>query len=91
MIKDSRGENNVQLGKTYKLMGTLHIAAEQPETAKLYLQKAHRIFEEKGMIRLKKEVAAQIKSLHSPSSKLFQNEGASRPAIRIRRKKAIKH
>jgi len=63
------GEGSVQLGKTYKVIGTLFIINNNPVDARDYLMRAHAIFEAKGLLKLLKEVKAKLKMLNS-SSKL---------------------
>ena len=63
------GEGSVQLGKTFKVIGTLFIINNNPGDARDYLMRAHGIFEAKGLLRLLKEVKAKLKMLSS-SSKL---------------------
>ena len=60
------GEDSVKLGKTYKIIGTLHIITENPEEAKQYLLQAYKIFEAKGMEKLMKEVSSKLKLVNSP-------------------------
>lgn len=50
------GETSLQLGKTYKLIGTLYILMRMQSEAKAYLLKAQTIFELKGATKLLKEV-----------------------------------
>lgn len=59
------GENSVQLGKTYKVIGTLYIINNNPGEAREYLMRAHGIFESKGLLKLLKEVKSKIKMLSS--------------------------
>jgi hypothetical protein len=63
------GESSVQLGKTFKVIGTLFIINNNPVDARDYLMRAHSIFEVKGLLKLLKEVKAKLKMLNS-SSKL---------------------
>ena len=63
------GENSIQLGRTYKLIGTLYILRRKPTDARVYLQKAQRIFEAKGSSKLVKEVRHKLQML-SNSMKL---------------------
>ena len=50
------GETSTQLGKTYKVIGTIHLLNKSQIEAKEYLVKAQHIFEQRGMIKLLKEV-----------------------------------
>ena len=59
------GEGSVQLGKTYKVIGTLYIINNNPIEARDYLMRAHAIFESKGLVKLLKEVKNKIKMLNS--------------------------
>ena len=59
------GENSVQLGKTFKVIGTLYIINNNPNEARDYLMRAHGIFESKGMLKLLKEVKNKLKMLNS--------------------------
>lgn len=54
------GETSLQLGKTYKLIGTLYILRRMQSEAKAYLQKAQTIFELKGATKLLKEVKTKL-------------------------------
>lgn len=65
MEKCLYGEDSVKLGKTYKIIGTLHIITENQEEAKQYLMQAYKIFEGKGMEKLMKEVASKLKLVSS--------------------------
>ena len=42
------GENSTQLGKTYKVIGTIHLLSKVTTDAREYLQRAQAIFELKG-------------------------------------------
>lgn len=59
------GEASVQLGKTYKVIGTLFIINSNPQEAREYLMRAHGIFESKGLLKLLKEVKSKLKMLNS--------------------------
>lgn len=59
------GENSMQLGKTFKVIGTLYIIINNPEGARRYLLAAHSIFESKGFVKLLKEVKNKLKMLNS--------------------------
>lgn len=59
------GDASVQLGKTYKVIGTLYIINSNPQEAREYLMRAHGIFEAKGLVKLLKEVKSKIKMLNS--------------------------
>lgn len=59
------GDQSVQLGKTYKVIGTLFIINSNPQEARDYLMRAHGIFEAKGMLKLLKEVKSKLKMLSS--------------------------
>lgn len=50
------GERSANLAKTYKVIGTLQIIQNNTVEAKIYLQKAAAIFEQRGMARMLKEV-----------------------------------
>jgi len=50
------GENSTQLGKTYKVIGTIHLLNKNNVDARDYLIKAQNIFEAKGQLKLLKEV-----------------------------------
>lgn len=54
------GETSLQLGRTYKLIGTLCILRRKQSDAKVYLQKALTIFELKGANKLMKEVKTKL-------------------------------
>lgn len=59
------GETSLQLGRTYKLIGTLYILRRKQSEAKIYLQKAQTIFELKGATKLLKEVKTKLHMLKS--------------------------
>ena len=50
------GYSSTQLGKTYKVIGTIHLLNKNHAEARDYLQKAQFIFEQKGLVKLLKEV-----------------------------------
>jgi hypothetical protein len=53
------------LAKTFKVIGTLYIINSNPSEARDYLNKAHSIFESKGLLKLLKEVKSKLKMLSS--------------------------
>ena len=55
----------MQLGKTFKVIGTLYIINSNPQEAREYLMRAHGIFESKGLLKLLKEVKSKLKMLNS--------------------------
>lgn len=55
----------MQLGKTFKVIGTLYIINSNPQEAREYLMRAHGIFEAKGLLKLLKEVKNKLKMLNS--------------------------
>lgn len=57
------GERSLNLGKTYKVIGTLYIIQNQPAEAKEYLQRSLAIFELKGNLKMQKEVKSKLKLL----------------------------
>lgn len=59
------GETSLQLGRTYKLIGTLYILRKKQNEAKIYLQKAQTIFELKGATKLLKEVKNKLNILRN--------------------------
>lgn len=59
------GETSLQLGRTYKLIGTLYILRRKQNEAKVYLQKAQTIFELKGASKLLKEVKNKLNMLRN--------------------------
>lgn len=59
------GETSLQLGRTYKLIGTLYILRHKQAEAKVYLQKAQTIFELKGATKLLKEVKTKLNMMKS--------------------------
>jgi len=65
----------------------LCIMTSNTEKARKYLEGAYKIFEAKGMEKQKKEVEANMNSIYSPSSDLFEEE--TKPAIKIRKKKKV--
>lgn len=58
---------SLNLGKTYKVIGTLYIIQNSPVEARDYLQRALAIFELKGNIKVQKEVKAKLKLLSQSS------------------------
>jgi hypothetical protein len=58
---------SVNLGKTYKVIGTLYIIQNQPVEARDYLTRALSIFELKGNTKVQKEIKAKLKLLTQPS------------------------
>ncbi|CDW79587.1 tpr domain containing protein [Stylonychia lemnae] len=63
--KSLYGDNSVQLGKTFKVIGTLYLINSNPSEARDYLMRAHSIFESKGLLKLLKEVKNKLKMLNS--------------------------
>lgn len=66
------GEQSTQLGKTYKVIGTIHLLNKNSTEARDYLTKAQLIFEQKGLLKLLKEVKQKLKLLQ-PGGK-FMND-----------------
>lgn len=58
------GETSTQLGKTFKVIGTIHLLNKNHIDAKEYLVKAQNIFEQKGLLKLLKEVKQKLKLLN---------------------------
>lgn len=58
------GESSTQLGKTYKVIGTIHLLNKNHNEARDYLLKAQSIFEQKGLLKLLKEVKQKLKLLN---------------------------
>lgn len=67
------GENSTQLGKTYKVIGTIHLLNKNHSESREYLLKAQSIFEQKGLLKLLKEVKQKLKLL-SPN-RIAQMDG----------------
>ena len=59
------GETSVQIGKTYKVIGTLYIISNKPVEAREYLLQASKIFESRGQLKLKSEVRSKLQMLSS--------------------------
>lgn len=57
------GDMSLNLGKTYKVIGTLYIIQNSPVEARDYLQRALAIFELKGNLKVQKEVKTKLKLL----------------------------
>ncbi len=57
------GDMSLNLGKTYKVIGTLYIIQNSPVEARDYLQRALAIFELKGNVKVQKEVKSKLKLL----------------------------
>ena len=58
---------SVQVGKTYKIIGTLYIILNRSEEAREYLLRCLRIFEARGLMRLMKEALNKLKMLSNTS------------------------
>lgn len=76
------GEESVKLGKTYKIIGTLHIITENPEEAKGYLIQAYKIFEAKGMDKLVREIANKLKLVNVAKKGADEGKGSLSPEKR---------
>lgn len=61
------GERSSNLAKTHKVIGTLYIIQNKPAEAKEYLMMAAQVFEQRGMVKMFKEVKAKLKMLASPN------------------------
>jgi hypothetical protein len=59
------GERSSNLAKTYKVIGTLYIIQNAHTEAKQYLVQAAQIFEQRGMVKMLKEVKHKLKMLQS--------------------------
>ena len=59
------GERSVNYAKTLKVIGTLLIVVGSLADAKAYLQRSLAIFEQKGMLKMVKEVKNKIKMAQS--------------------------
>ena len=59
------GEQSIQIAKTYKVIGTLHIINNNVGDARDYLLRSLYIFEQKGLLKLIKEVKNKLKLLNS--------------------------
>ena len=62
------GESSTQLGKTYKVIGTIHLLNKNNAEAREYLLKSQAIFEQKGLLKLLKEVKQKLKLLDKSSN-----------------------
>ena len=72
------GENSTQLGKTYKVIGTIHLLNKSHADAREYLGRAQAIFELKGQIKLLKEVKSKLRLLQPGRYNLmFGEDGAN--------------
>lgn len=71
------GESSTQLGKTYKVIGTIHLLNKNHLDAREYLLKAQNIFEQKGLLKLLKEVKQKIKITNPNVLNQMINEGMS--------------
>lgn len=68
------GESSTQLGKTYKVIGTIHLLNKNHTEARDYLLKAQAIFEQKGLLKLLKEVKQKLKLLNPAKFNQMLNE-----------------
>lgn len=59
------GDRSSNLAKTYKVIGTLYIIQNSPAEAKTYLMQAAQIFEQRGMVKMLKEVKLKLKLLQT--------------------------
>lgn len=69
------GENSTKLGKTYKVIGTIHLLNKNHSEAREYLLKAQSIFEQKGLLKLLKEVKQKLKLMNPNKLNQLMNEG----------------
>ena len=74
------GESSTQLGKTYKVIGTIHLLNKHYQEARDYLLKAQAIFEQKGQLKLFKEVKQKLKLLTPGKLNQMMNEGGMNAA-----------
>ena len=60
------GDRSVNIAKTYKVIGTLHMIDNppKPQEAKEYLLRAQSIFEQRGLPKMLKEVKEKIKLIN---------------------------
>lgn len=71
------GESSTQLGKTYKVIGTIHLLNKNHLDAREYLLKAQNIFEQKGLLKLLKEVKQKLKITNPNMLNQMMSEGMS--------------
>ncbi|CAI2369805.1 unnamed protein product [Moneuplotes crassus] len=90
------GETSLQLGKTYKLIGTLYILRRMQNEAKAYLQKAQTIFELKGATKLLKEVKTKLNMAkngsrmdHQLAGEEHTDEEESNKKLKKKKKKGV--
>jgi len=69
------GETSTQLGKTYKVIGTIHLLNKNYQEARDYLIKAQHIFEQKGLLKLLKEVKQKLKLLNPNKLNQMMSDG----------------
>lgn len=74
------GETSTQLGKTYKVIGTIHLLNKNHLEAKDYLLKAQSIFEQRGQLKLLKEVKTKLKLLTPGKLNQMMSEGGLKAA-----------
>ena len=74
------GENSTQIGKTYKVIGTIHLLNKNHADAREYLSRAQAIFELKGQIKLLKEVKQKLKLLQPGKYNLMFGEDGTNAA-----------
>ena len=73
------GDRSLNLARTYKVLGTLFTAQNQPTEARDFLMRAYSIFEQRGHLKMQKEVKARLKQLQ-----LSQKQAAALAALEIR-------
>jgi len=77
------GDSSFNLGKTYKIIGTLYIIIGSVQEAREYLMRAHAIFEQRGLLKQLKETKSKLKMLNQSAkqaaelamSELVENSG----------------
>ena len=71
------GDRSANLAKTYKVIGTLQIIQNNHIEARIYLQKAAAIFEQRGMVKMLKEVKQKLKLLMSQNNTALMQSAAA--------------
>ncbi len=68
------GDRSSNLAKTFKVIGTLYIIQNNAAEAKNYLSQAASIFEQRGMIKMFKEVKQKLQLLGSNNQGVLMME-----------------
>jgi len=73
------GDRSLNLARTYKILGTIFTAQNQPNEARDFLMRAYSIFEQRGHLKMQKEVKQKLKQLAQS-----QKQAAALAALEIK-------